>query len=83
MPFLDTARSEKHRRYQSFIATSTRGRLVPMPIYIIRGWNLDECAVINNVGRHFLVRAMETYGKVGGFFMQKHVAAAACPIRHA
>eukprot|EP00177_Eucheuma_denticulatum_P005752 GFKZ01010498.1.p1 GENE.GFKZ01010498.1~~GFKZ01010498.1.p1 ORF type:complete len:360 (+),score=7.35 GFKZ01010498.1:417-1496(+) len=63
---LNAARNAKHRRYHSFLATSARGRLAPVPISTLGGWHPNAYAVLTEVARNVAVRAVETYGKVGG-----------------
>eukprot|EP00177_Eucheuma_denticulatum_P008465 GFKZ01015388.1.p2 GENE.GFKZ01015388.1~~GFKZ01015388.1.p2 ORF type:complete len:168 (-),score=7.07 GFKZ01015388.1:12-515(-) len=68
---LNAASAGKNRRCQSFIATSTRSRLVPVPMSILGGWRRDAYAVLIDVA----ARAMETFGRVRSVFVEMHEAA--------
>lgn len=66
----------KLRRYEAFIATSNRGKLVPIPISILGGWHQDAYTFLFGITRNVAVRAIESYGNIWATITQRHAVVA-------
>lgn len=66
---LNARRNAMQIRYQSFIAASSKGILLSVSMFTLGGW-------LYGGEKNVAVRAVQTFGKACGFFIQSHAAAA-------